>query len=285
MTMKYLDKNVSAEFDEVVVTNASLNNGVLTFTRKDFYTDSTDGLSVSIDLKDIKLRIYKLKEGESLGDYEGDLISDEKKLRRETHLFLVPASQSSNQYANDEGIYEEYIWDGKRFEMLGATHLNLEPLEGRITNVETAINTLNGRVNSLESNVTNLQNNKVDKESGKSLIETSKIAKLDSIQEGANKTVVDTEIKTSNNPVSNTAIKNALSNKVDKETGKDLMTDDERTKLNRIEVEANKTIIVDVVADNNTNAVSSNAVYDYVTNEINTIVGDIHTLIYGTGGS
>lgn len=246
MTMKYLKKNISAEFDEVVVTDVSLNNGVLTFARKDFYSDSTNGLSILIDLKDIKLRIYKLKTGESLSDYEGDSISDEKKLRRETHLFLEPVSNGDNTHET-EGIYHEYIWDeeSKKFEMLGSTYLNLEPLEGRMDDVEDAIDALREVVDDLELDIKSLQQNKVDKELGKSLIETSKITKLDGIQDGANKTIVDTEIKVSDNPVSNTAIKNALAditNMIDANSSNVYEITDDMVSGNDISIDTNHTV-------------------------------------------
>ncbi len=64
--------------------------------------------------------------------------------------------------------------------------------------------------------------------------------KLNGIAEGANKTTVDTALSaTSTNPVQNKIINSALGNKVDKETGKGLSTNDytdaEKTKLSQID--------------------------------------------------
>ena len=66
---------------------------------------------------------------------------------------------------------------------------------------------------------------------------TTEKTKLSGIEEGANKTVVDTVLNsTSTNPVQNNVINSALNNKVDKITGKGLstndLTDDLLTKLN-----------------------------------------------------
>lgn len=65
-------------------------------------------------------------------------------------------------------------------------------------------------------------------------------AKLDGIAEGANQTTVDTELSASStNPVQNKVINKALGDKVDKEKGKGLSTNDyttaEKTKLSQID--------------------------------------------------
>ena len=89
---------------------------------------------------------------------------------------------------------------------------------------------------------------KVDKVSGKGLstndYTTTEKNKLAGIDEGANKTVVDSAMSsTSTNPVQNKVIYDSLATKVDKVTGKELSsndyTDDEKTKLAGIDANAN----------------------------------------------
>lgn len=70
-------------------------------------------------------------------------------------------------------------------------------------------------------------------------------SKLDGVETGANKTIVDTALSsTSSNPVQNKTVNSALDNKVDKVTGKGLSTNDyttdEKTKLAGIATGANK---------------------------------------------
>lgn len=81
---------------------------------------------------------------------------------------------------------------------------------------------------------------KVDKVAGKGLstndYTTTEKNKLDGIEAGANKTVIDSTLDSSStNPVQNKVIKEALDNKVDKVSGKGLSTNDyttsEKTKL------------------------------------------------------
>ena len=79
----------------------------------------------------------------------------------------------------------------------------------------------------------------------KKIMTADERTKLSGIATGANKTVVDTAMSsTSTNPVQNKAVNSALSNKVDKITGKGLSTNDyttdEKTKLAGIATGANK---------------------------------------------
>ena len=90
----------------------------------------------------------------------------------------------------------------------------------------------------INNDIDDLDTNKVDKISGKGLSSNdftsdyiTKIndatTKLSGIADGANKTTVDSLLSdTSTNPVQNKVINSALSNKVDKETGKGLSTKD-----------------------------------------------------------
>lgn len=86
----------------------------------------------------------------------------------------------------------------------------------------------------IKSDIDALQNNKVDKVSGKGLstndYTTAEKNKLAGIETGANKTIVDASLSSiSENPVQNKIINTALSNKVDKETGKGLSSNDYTT--------------------------------------------------------
>lgn len=87
----------------------------------------------------------------------------------------------------------------------------------------------------------------VSETAAKKIMTADERTKLSGIATGANKTVVDTAMSsTSTNPVQNKAVNSALSNKVDKITGKGLSTNDyttdEKTKLAGIEAGANKYI-------------------------------------------
>lgn len=107
----------------------------------------------------------------------------------------------------------------------------------------------------------------VSKESGKVLSDTNftqtEKSKLENIEAGATKTVVDASLSsTSSNPVENKAVVAALNEKVAKEDGKGLseknFTADEKTKLANIEAEANKTTVVDnLTSDSGTDALSA----------------------------
>lgn len=179
---------------------------------------------------------------------------------------------------------------------------------------------------SVETLSTNLTN-KVDKEEGKSLSSndytTGEKNKLAGIAVGANKVVIDSVLNnTSTNPVQNkvlnnaftannqdhngfnTAIENLIQNKVDKEDGlalssndytdadkeklsgiesgankythpsahsldmiiettsKKVMTADERTKLDGIDIGANKTIVDDTIDENSTNPLQNKVIYN-----------------------
>jgi len=222
---------------------------------------------------------------------------------RESKVFLVPHHTTGDE----EGVYREYMWINNDFEVIGSTDVNLEPffLKANVynnldysTNDNTkALSAYQGylletdkidktaiapdlttnddnKVLSAKQGVVlkNNLDNKVDKEQGKSLMTDAERTKLNSIEAEANKTIVDADIKTSSNPVQNTAVKNALSNKVDKETGKSLMTDAERIKLNDIETEANKTN-VDTEIKTSDNPVSNTAIKNALSNKVDKETG------------
>lgn len=277
MTIKHNNKNISAEDTLVLSANEGdvvLQNGFLKLKRKNLYDESDEAEDIVLDLFDFSPKLVMLASKSELDAIAQSNDADVKK-ERSRHAYLVPHENSTQA----DPWYVEYIWVESKnaFESLGSIKADLEPLKSKLNSLESDMNTAKTDISGLKSRVGTLENNKVDKESGKSLIETSKIAKLDGIQEGANKTIVDTEIKASNNPVSNTAIKNALSNKVDKETGKGLMTDAERIKLNDIEVEANKTV-VDTEIKTSDNPVSNTTIKNALADMINII--DANSPIY-----
>lgn len=137
---------------------------------------------------------------------------------------------------------------------------------------------------------------KVDKEAGKGLstndYTTAEKDKLGGIQEGANKTIVDTSLSSSStNPVQNKIIKAELDTKVDKESGKGLSTNDyttpEKNKLGGIESGAQVNIIetiqkngipisasnktVNIIVPTNTNELTNGAGFQNAT-QVNALI-------------
>lgn len=127
--------------------------------------------------------------------------------------------------------------------------------------------------------ITSALDKKVDKEVGKTLTSndfTDELKdKLDSIEVDANKTVVDSELSdTSENPVENKVIAASLSDKVDKENGKGLSSNDFTTelkdKLDEVEAGANKTIVDGELSDTSLNPVENKTVTIALTNKMTT---------------
>lgn len=141
------------------------------------------------------------------------------------------------------------------------------------------------------SDLSDTVDNKVDKITGKGLSEadftSAEKTKLANIENGANKTIVDSSLSsTSSNPVQNqvintalngkadinhnhtisnvTDLQSALDNKVDKVTGKGLSTNDytssEKDKLANIEAEANKTVVDSALSGTSRNPVENNVI-------------------------
>ena len=102
--------------------------------------------------------------------------------------------------------------------------------------------------------------------------------KLANIAEGANKTIVDTALSgTSTNPVQNKVINTALSNKVSKEDGKGLSTNDytteEKTKLTGIAEGANRTIVDDKISTTSTNPIQNKIITAELNKKVNAVSG------------
>lgn len=123
---------------------------------------------------------------------------------------------------------------------------------------------------------------KVDKVSGKGLstndYTTTEKNKLAGIDEGANKTVVDSAMSsTSTNPVQNKAVYDSLATKVDKVSGKGLSTNDytsdEKTKLAGIDEGANKTVVDAAMSSTSTNPVQNKAVNSALSNKVDKVDG------------
>lgn len=102
--------------------------------------------------------------------------------------------------------------------------------------------------------------------------------KLAGIAEGANKTIVDAALSgTSTNPVQNKAVNEALSNKVSKEEGKGLSTNDftteEKTKLAGIAEGANKTTVDDKTSTTSTNPIQNKVITAELNKKVNSVSG------------
>lgn len=125
-------------------------------------------------------------------------------------------------------------------------------------------------------------NKKVDVVAGKVLSSNDytndEKTKLANIAEGANKTIVDTALsETSTNPVQNKVINTALSNKVSKEDGKGLSTNDytteEKIKLAGIAEGANKTIVDDKISTTSTNPIQNKIITAELNKKVNAVSG------------
>lgn len=125
-------------------------------------------------------------------------------------------------------------------------------------------------------------NKKVDVVAGKVLSSNDytndEKTKLANIAEGANKTIVDTALsETSTNPVQNKVINTALSNKVSKEDGKGLSTNDytteEKTKLTGIAEGANRTIVDDKISTTSTNPIQNKIITAELNKKVNAVSG------------
>lgn len=125
------------------------------------------------------------------------------------------------------------------------------------------------------ADVTNLQSTLDDKATQESFdshtnnttihVTSADKTKLSGIEEGANKTTVDSALSsTSTNPVQNKVINSSLSGKVDKVNGKGLSTNDyttdEKNKLAGIEAGANKTVVDTALSSTSTNPVQNKVV-------------------------
>ena len=105
-------------------------------------------------------------------------------------------------------------------------------------------------------------------------------AKLDRIEDGANKTIVDAELDAASaNPVQNKAVKVALDGKagtaVATTSANGLMSATDKTKLDDVEDGATKTIVDDAMSDTSTNPVQNKAVKAALDGKLSTRGGEI----------
>lgn len=105
-------------------------------------------------------------------------------------------------------------------------------------------------------------------------------AKLDGIERGATKTIVDATLdETSTNPVQNKAVKAALDEKagtaVATASANGLMSSTDKTKLDGVEDGATKTIVDDAMSDTSTNPVQNKAVKAALDSKLSTQGGEI----------
>lgn len=124
--------------------------------------------------------------------------------------------------------------------------------------------------------------NKVDVVAGKGLstndYSNDEKTKLANIAEGANKTIVDAALSAeSTNPVQNKVVNDALSNKVSKENGKGLSTNDytteDKDKLAGIEDGANKTIVDTKLDASSLNPVQNKVLTEELNKKVNSVTG------------
>ena len=105
-------------------------------------------------------------------------------------------------------------------------------------------------------------------------------SKLDGVEDGANKTVVDAALDSdSTNPVQNKAVKAALDTKagtaVASQTANGLMYKDDKKKLDGIEDGATRVIVDDAMSDTSTNPVQNKAVKAALDGKLSTLGGEI----------
>lgn len=133
-----------------------------------------------------------------------------------------------NTSASVEGnIYDEYIWVNNKFEKIGSTETTVD-LSGYVT--QTEMNTqLTNKANINHSHISDsieidqdmddgmwVYEYGVNKQSGINNAVYDHEKKLDNIDDGANKTVVDSSLSSfSTNPVQNKVVNNALNGKSD----------------------------------------------------------------------
>ena len=149
------------------------------------------------------------------------------------------------------------------------------------TTVDTAMSATS--TNPVQNKVVNSAlGNKVDKVSGKGLSTndstTAEKDKLGGVAEGANKTVVDSELSsTSANPVQNKVVNAALANKAGKteasSTAAGLMSATDKSKLDGVAEGANKTVVDTALSETSTNPVQNKAVNSALGNKVDKVSG------------
>ena len=124
--------------------------------------------------------------------------------------------------------FAEYIWTANNtWEFLGRVQTEVDLSEyAKITYVDAAVKAVTDRLDVIEPKAHTHENKDVLDATTASYT-TEEKTKLAGIEEGANKTIVDSELSAdSTNPVENKAVKAALDTKVTAEEGKGLSSND-----------------------------------------------------------
>lgn len=179
---------------------------------------------------------------------------------------------STNDYTTDEktklsGIAENAEVNQNAYSSItdGVTTINAGSKTATLTMEGTGATTVsvNGSTVTINSKNTEYED---ATETAHGLMTAADKTKLNSIEEGATKTIIDESLSdSSKNPVQNKVINSALNNKVDKEVGKGLSTNDyttdEKNKLNGI-AEGAQVNIIEGIKVNGTAQIITNKIVD-----------------------
>lgn len=150
------------------------------------------------------------------------------------------------------------------------------------TNFKSLVKKVTYDKTEVDNKLSQKANNTLSTVSANGLMSSDDKTKLDGIESGANKTVVDTSISpTSTNPVQNRVINTELASKASTAiatTSKNgLMSAADKTKLNGISTEANKTIVDSALSTTSTNPVQNKVINSEITSLNNNKANKTHT--------
>ena len=290
MTIKNQNKNISAEVDitQLFDIEVEQDHGEITavkLTRRDFYNDEA---KTTYDLMDyfyteqeidnfVKVHLVVYDSFSQLPQNNG--ISAGKS----NYIYLVPYVDSEGV---KEGIYKEYVWvqikNSAKYRTNETDH-NDYVLDGAHYNYES-LGSTEIDLSQIRQDIVNLQSNKLDKTKVIDNLTTSTYNSSDptalSAKQGKNlqdnkidKTSIATNLTTNDDTkvLSAKQGKNLQDNKIDKTSIATNLTTNDDTKVlsakqgkqlqdNKVD----KSSIVDNVTDANTNPVTSNAVFDTI---------------------
>ena len=144
------------------------------------------------------------------------------------------------------------------------------------TNFKSLVKKVTYDKTEVDNKLSQKANNTLSTVSANGLMSSDDKTKLNGIESGANKTVVDTSISpTSTNPVQNRVINTELASKASTAiatTSKNgLMSAADKTKLNGISTEANKTIVDSALSTTSTNPVQNKVINSEITSLNNSL--------------
>ena len=186
------------------------------FSISDYYTKTevegkiSDGIAALGTIFRIKGIVATTSELPAEGNETGDV------------WFVGTVQESSTD------SFAEYIWTANNtWEFLGRVQTEVDLSEyAKITYVDAQVKTATDRLDVIEPKAHTHENKDVLDATTASYT-TEEKTKLGGIEEGANKTIVDSELSAdSTNPVENKAVKAALDTKVTVEAGKGLSSND-----------------------------------------------------------